>query len=33
MLRRRWRELAPKKIRVEFDAKVGGAPKRPRKPT
>ncbi len=33
MLRRRWRELAPKKIRLQFDAKTGVAPKAPRKAT
>jgi hypothetical protein len=33
MLRRRWRELAPKKIRAEFDAVTTAAPKARRKPT
>jgi len=33
MLRRRWRERAPKKIRAQFDAQAGAAPKARRKPT
>ena len=33
MLRRRWRELAPKKMRAEFDAKSAAAPKTRRKVT
>jgi hypothetical protein len=32
MLRRRWRELAPRKIRAEFDATAAAAPKTRRKP-
>ena len=31
MLRRRWRELAPKKIRAEFDAMTAAPPKKPRR--
>lgn len=33
MLRRRWRELAPKKICAEFDAAIGAKPKVRRKST
>ncbi len=33
MLRRRWRELAPKKIRAEFDATIGTTPRAHRKAT
>ena len=33
MLRRRWRELAPKKLRAQFDAQAGAKPKARRKPT
>src|SRR5438876_11215827 len=33
MLRRRWRELAPGKIRAEFDATIGTKPKTRRKLT
>jgi hypothetical protein len=33
MLRRRWRELAPKKIRAEFDATTGPEPRARRKIT
>ena len=33
MLHRRWRELAPKKIRAQLDAQAGAAPKARRKPT
>ncbi len=33
MLRRRWRELAPKKIRAQFDAQAGAEPKPRCKPT
>jgi hypothetical protein len=33
MLRRRWRELAPKKIRAEFDATTGPKPGTHRKAT
>ena len=33
MLRRRWRELAPKTVRIQFDAKTEPAPKARRRPT
>lgn len=33
MVRRRWRQLAPKKIRAEFDATTSAAPKPRRKAT
>jgi hypothetical protein len=33
MLRRRWRELALKKIRAEFDATIGTTPRAHRKAT
>jgi hypothetical protein len=33
MLRRRWRELAPRKIRAQFDARTVVTPKARRRPT
>jgi len=33
MLRRRWRELAPKRIRLELEAKADAAPTARRRPT
>lgn len=33
MVRRRWRQLAPKKIRAEFDAATGTTPRPRRKAT
>jgi hypothetical protein len=33
MLRRRWRELAPKKIRAQFDANTNAVPRTRGKPT